>query len=202
MAKAASPSPDTPPRAAERILTTARELFYREGARAVGVDEIVTRAGTTKPSLYRAFGSKDRLIAAYMDGEADAVTRAIEAAVDRHAGDARAQLLAVVDVLARPTAGSRGCPLSNALVEYPDRKHPGRKSGVAHKSEVRDRLRSLARALGARKPKKLADGLMLLAEGAQITRQIFADDGPADAARAAAEALIEAHTRDPEKDDA
>ena len=41
------------PRAAERIFETARELFYREGIRAVGVDEIVTKAGVTKPSLYQ-----------------------------------------------------------------------------------------------------------------------------------------------------
>lgn len=44
-----------PPRAAERIFDTACDLFYRDGIRAVGVDEIVTRAGVTKPSLYRSF---------------------------------------------------------------------------------------------------------------------------------------------------
>ena len=54
------------PRAADRIRQTARDLFYREGIRAVGVDEIVTRAGVTKPSLYRSFPSKDELAAAYL----------------------------------------------------------------------------------------------------------------------------------------
>ena len=63
-------SPNDAPKAAERILSTAGELFYREGTRAVGVDEIVTRAGATKPSLYRAFESKDHLIAAYLAGQA------------------------------------------------------------------------------------------------------------------------------------
>ena len=37
-----------------------------ERLRPVGVDEIVTRAGVTKPSLYRAFPSKDDLAAAYL----------------------------------------------------------------------------------------------------------------------------------------
>ncbi len=54
-----------PKLAVDRIRKTARELFYREGIRAVGVDEIVTRAGVTKPSLYRSFSSKDELAAAY-----------------------------------------------------------------------------------------------------------------------------------------
>ena len=50
----------------DRIRQSARELFYREGIRAVGVDEIVNRAGVTKPSLYRSFSSKDALAAAYL----------------------------------------------------------------------------------------------------------------------------------------
>lgn len=34
---------------------TASDLFYREGARAVGVDLVVERAGVAKTSLYRHF---------------------------------------------------------------------------------------------------------------------------------------------------
>ena len=58
---AASPAP----RAIDRIRESAQELFYNEGIRAIGVDEIVNRAGVTKPSLYRSFASKDELAAAY-----------------------------------------------------------------------------------------------------------------------------------------
>ena len=50
--------------AAARVFEAARDLFYHRGVRDVGVDEIVCKAGVTKPSLYRAFGSKDQLIAA------------------------------------------------------------------------------------------------------------------------------------------
>ena len=53
----------------------------------------------------------------------------------------------------------------------------------------------MTRAMDARKPKKLADSLLLLIEGAFVSSQIFGPDGPAAAARGAAEALIEAHTR-------
>ena len=54
----------------DRILETARELFYREGARAVGVDTVVAHSGVAKTSLYRWFPSKDALIVAVLEEEA------------------------------------------------------------------------------------------------------------------------------------
>ena len=54
---------DHQPAAAKRILDVARDLFYRQGIRAIGVDEIVRTAGVAKPSLYRAFSSEDELAA-------------------------------------------------------------------------------------------------------------------------------------------
>lgn len=187
-----------PPKAAERILSTANELFYREGSRAIGVDEIVARAGATKPSLYRAFESKDQLIAAYLQGQAERFWAYFEAAVAAHPDDPRAQILGFFDALGQRVEkpGYRGCGLTNAAVEYPDRKHPGRKVAVDHKAELRERLRAMTKAMDARKPKKLADSLLLLIEGVYVTSQLFAGDGPAAAARGAAEALIEAHTRE------
>lgn len=195
-------SPKDAPRAAERILTTAGELFYREGTRAVGVDEIVNRAGATKPSLYRAYGSKDHLIAAYLAGRGEDLWRDFNAAAGAHPNDPRAQLMALFDALDAQTRrpGYRGCALTNAAVEYPAADHPGRLVSVEHKQQLREKLRELTKAMDAKKPKKLADALLLLLEGAYVSTQLFGADGPASAARGAAEALIEAHTRKADKD--
>src|SRR5271156_3307643 len=54
-------APTAPPRA--RILRSARELFYRRGIHAVGVDAIAEAAHTNKTTLYRHFASKDELVA-------------------------------------------------------------------------------------------------------------------------------------------
>ena len=59
-----SEAPQAPPR--ERILAAARDLFYRHGIRAVGVEAIAEAAATNKMTLYRHFGSKDELISAYL----------------------------------------------------------------------------------------------------------------------------------------
>jgi AcrR family transcriptional regulator len=190
---AAAPA-DRPPRAAERIRRTARELFYREGIRAVGVDEIVARAGVTKPSLYRCFTSKDELAASYLrDYEGEFWAR-FDAAVAAHPGDPRAQLHAFFDRLAgRATrSGYRGCGLTNAAVEYPDAGHPARKVAEAHKRALRERLAAMAKAMGAAEPAVLADGLLLLLEGAYASGQLFGPDGPARSVAVAADRLIEA----------
>ena len=42
----------------ERIMECALDLFYAKGYDAVGVQEIVEKAGITKPTLYYYFGSK------------------------------------------------------------------------------------------------------------------------------------------------
>jgi AcrR family transcriptional regulator len=185
---------EKPLRAADRILQSARELFYREGIRAVGVDEIVNRAGVTKPSLYRSFPSKDELAASYLRVyEAEFWSR-FNASADAHPGDPRAHILDYLRGLAdRSTHPSyRGCGLSNAGVEYPEAAHPARLVSEAHKRELRLRLRRLAEEMGASEPAMLGDGLLLLIEGTFITGQIFHADGPASALVRTAELLIDA----------
>lgn len=183
------------PKAAARIFDTARELFYREGTRAVGVDEIVAKAGATKPTLYRTFESKDQLIAVYLEDQADHFWSYFDAAEKARPNDPAGQILAYLEALqarsSRP--GYRGCGLTNAAVEYPDPGHPGRQVAVTHKRELRARLQAMTREMGADRPEELADGLLLLIEGVFVSSQLFGPGGPAGAVRAAAEALMKAH---------
>jgi AcrR family transcriptional regulator len=51
----------------DRLLDAADRLFYREGVGAVGIDRILGEAGAAKASLYQHFGSKDQLVASYLE---------------------------------------------------------------------------------------------------------------------------------------
>jgi AcrR family transcriptional regulator len=186
--------PADKPRAAERIRSTARELFYREGIRAIGVEQIVQDAGVTKPSLYRSYASKDELAAAYLrDYDAEFWVR-FEQSVAAHPGDPKAQLLDYFRGLAERAArpGYRGCGLTNTVVEYPGADHPACKVSQAHKRKLRKRLTAMAEAMGASSPETLADGLQLLLEGTYASGQLFGRDGPARSLVAVAERLIDA----------
>ncbi len=187
------------PRAADRIFDSAGELFYREGIRAVGVDEIVTRAGVTKPSLYRSYKSKDELVAAVLRQVETGFWERFEAAEQLHPDDPKAQMIAYFQGLADRSGGDdyRGCNLSNAVVEYPDRQHAGRQVAQAHKQQLRERLQAKAAQMGASDSKALGDAMMLLVEGLFTSSQMFdGDDKPAKAAVGAVKALIAAYCPD------
>ena len=179
--------------AAQRVFETARELFYRRGVRAVGVDEIVAQAGVTKPSLYRAYASKDELVASCLEESAKEHAAELDAVIEAAGPDALAQLRTLIAYYATEIADPefRGCPMSNAAVEFPEPGHPGRAVIEGCKTEMRSRIAALTRRLEIRDPEMLADGLLLIIEGAMSTHHVFGSQGPSSAMAAAADALIE-----------
>ena len=190
-------SPRPPKRAAERIRESARDLFYRQGIRAVGVDEIVSHAGVTKPSLYRSFPSKDELAADYLRHMGEDGLARFDATIAADPSDPRGQLRVWLTQLQAKSAKRdyRGCGTTNAAVEYPDRKHPARKVASDIKGRFRARLTALAARMGARKPDRLGDALLLLFEGVYASGQLFGAGGPARVVIEAADALIDSHLK-------
>ena len=129
-----------PPR--ERILAAARELFYRRGIHAVGVDAIAETAGTNKMTLYRHFASKDVLVAACLSEltqEFDAAWNAIAAT---HVGDPKGQLVAWLHHICdfKEHEAERGCAFANAAVELPQKDHPARQVIREYKTAAREQL--------------------------------------------------------------
>ena len=180
--------------ARERIFDVAKDLFYRLGIRAVGVETIVSAAGATKMSLYRSFPSKDDLVVAYLEDRDKIYWQWWDSVMARHPGSPRQQIRALFKSVAGKTTrpGYRGCPFTNAATEFPDPDHPGRAVATANKAKLRDGLRGLARAAGAREPERLGDQLFLLMEGAYASGQVMGLDGPALSLADAADALVAA----------
>ncbi len=182
---------------AERILRVASELFYTRGIRAVGVDTIAEAAGTTKKTLYDRFGSKDRLVAAYLEAR-DARWRAfLEDRLNQEDSDPERQLLAVFDAteIWQQRHARRGCSVINAGAELVDPDHPARRLLAPQKIWLRDRFRDLADAAGLRDPEGLADQLLLVHEGMLVALSVADLDTTTDAARAAVHTLIDARRR-------
>jgi len=182
-------------KAAERIFETARELFYSHGIRAVGVDQIVAEAGVTKPTLYRAFSSKDELVAACLDEMGNEHYAELKALIEQSPGDPRRQLRDIVAhyaaMIDRPDF--RGCPMTNAGVEFPEPDNPGRRVLERHKSQFRDCIVGIASRLAIADPEGLADGLILVVEGAMATHHCFERPGPSSRMISTADVLIDSY---------
>jgi AcrR family transcriptional regulator len=181
--------------AGERIFESARALFYQRGIRAVGVDEIVAEAGVTKPSLYRAYASKDILVAACVEQCIRETRDEIDALLESAPDEPRERLDALMRFYSNRLHGDafRGCPLSNVAVEFPEPSNPARIVAEGGKAEMRAKLLELTQALGIAAPELLADGLMLVLEGAMTLHHLSGSAGPASALLDTARALIAAH---------
>jgi AcrR family transcriptional regulator len=162
------------------VLQVASGLFYRQGIRAVGMDQIVKEAGVGNATVYRQFPTKDELAAAYVQERADAWFERMRAAADR-VEDPRAKVLAVFSTTAADIEGPmfRGCPMLNTHTEFPDAGHPAHTVAVTHKQEVRDWLLELVEQAGAREPGTLADQLLLVLNGTLATAAVLGPGGPA-----------------------
>lgn len=189
----ASADKPIPPR--ERLLVAARELFGAHGIRAVGVEAIAAAAGSNKMTLYRHFPSKDELVAEYLRRLAAETEGYLDAVLQAHAGNPRAQLDAWIEAMSCGLESSRGCPLSNAAVELPEKDHPARRVIEEHKQAVRDRIVRMCRDLGVANPDLLADELFLLVEGARVTVQSVGPSGPGSQLKRMASALVDAQLR-------
>jgi AcrR family transcriptional regulator len=180
--------------ARELILDTASDLFFREGFRAVGVDTIIERSGVAKMTLYRHFPSKDDLIVAYLKDSDEKFWAWFNEATAQPADQPRVQLMAFFKALEKLVTSPTcyGCPFLNAVVDFPERSHPGHQVALEHKLAVHARFRELAQQAGARAPEKLANQLLLLMDGAFMAVRMFGVNNPAAHVAEAAEALITA----------
>jgi AcrR family transcriptional regulator len=178
-----------------RILDTACTLFYQRGVRAVGVDLVVAQAGAAKTSLYRHFGTKDDLIAAFLKREDQDFWGTWDRVASQHPGNAAAELDAHLDWIGERAgrANYRGCPQINVAAEFPEIDHPARKVAAAHKREMRQRLKGIAERLGVAHPDRLAGQLSILINGAFVSSQIFEPGEATPLLRHTAHALIAAN---------
>lgn len=158
--------------AGRRIVAAAEELFYNRGITAVGVDLIAERSGVTKRTLYNRFGSKDRLVAAYL-AERDRRWRSLVRATVDACGSPAEAVTAPFDALRAWTeTNPRGCAFINALAELPDPSHPAHRIAADQKLWLRSLFEELAATAGCPDPATLATRLLVLHEGALATRPL------------------------------
>jgi AcrR family transcriptional regulator len=180
----------------QRILETAKDLFYREGIHAVGIDTIIERSGIAKATLYHHFASKEALIEAYLRERDRLLWEWFDQAISEEQG-AKEKLLAFFAALIVKVSAPdyRGCGFVNSAAEFPHEGRAGYTLPRATKHETRRRLLQLCQELSIEHPEVLADQLLLLVEGSYVSAPFFDVPGPPTHVQDAASILIEAHNK-------
>ncbi len=183
-----------PAPARDRILDTSYELFSRRGVRAVGVDELIERAGVAKATLYRHFPSKDDLVVAFLARREERWTIGwVETEARRRGSGPEEQLLAIFDAFDEwfRRDDFEACSFINVLLELGP-QHAAGSASVQHLENIRSIVRGLAEEAGLREPDSFARSWHILMKGSIIA----AAEGDIEAAQRAqtmARRLIDDH---------
>ncbi|KUN79019.1 TetR family transcriptional regulator [Streptomyces bungoensis] len=179
----------------ERILGAAAELFYANGLRGVGIDQVIAASGVAKSTLYVHFRTKEELVAAYLRRTDDSWTAQLQDAAARTGDDPREQLVGLFDALtdAFDRHGFFGCPFVSAAVEA-DLDSEARAVTVQHTRRRHAWLTELSERAGATAPDALARHIGLLIDGALTSGRLLQDRAVVEEAKSAARLLVTAHT--------
>jgi AcrR family transcriptional regulator len=183
------------------VLDAASELFYARGIHVVGVDAIAAAAGVTKKTIYDRFGSKERLVVAYLQHRDARWREHLEAELARTPDAGIARVLAVFDAAITWADANtpKGCSAINARAELgagelgdEDDGHDVLPEVMRQKAWMLELLRDLCREAGVPEAATVSRTLMLIYEGGLVTLGMGTFARPMAVARDAARALLTA----------
>lgn len=115
------PAPKTSTR--DRLISTARDLFYEQGYAATGIAQILKQAEAKPGSLYHFFPTKEDLLIAVLEGYKQLLYPAVMQPVFDQVSDPIERIFGVLNgyrqmlLLAECT---KGCPIGNIALELAD----------------------------------------------------------------------------------
>jgi AcrR family transcriptional regulator len=183
----------------ERIMAVAMDLFYAQGYRATGVNEVIEKSGVAKATFYSHFPAKDDLAVAYLEQAREEELRYLDgclAAAPEPLGRYLSVVASVGPWLIEHDFG--GCPFLNIASEAPHANAGLRRVGVRLYEEVRERVKVLTEELIASDPKKyghvdareVSDEYMVIVAGALALSGLHRALWPAERALMAARRLV------------
>ncbi len=186
MTKAVRKSPE------EKLLLAARRLFCRAGIHATGITRILEEAGVARGSLYTHYGSKENLLKAVFDTEANMWFRWFDLDLPGLKCSSEERILALFDLLEKwfEKEDFFGCVFINAVAEHEKDSRWVKDVAGAYRDRIIGRLGALVAESGARDPDTVTQKLGLIIEGAIVTAMVTQRSEAAHIARLAAEDVL------------
>jgi AcrR family transcriptional regulator len=132
----------------ERITAVAADLFYTQGYRATGVNELIERSGVAKATFYSHFPSKEDVAVAYLEQARQQELRYLDGCLSAET-DPLGRYLSVAKSIGPWLIEHdyRGCPFINMASEMPDANERLRKIGIRMYNEAEALVQTLTQEL-------------------------------------------------------
>jgi len=179
----------------EHIITSAGNLFYSQGYNSTGINEIISKCGIAKATLYSHFKSKEDICKAYLKQRHNTFIARLKNYVEQR-NTGRPKLLAIFDLLRDMYLDEdfQGCWGIKTLGELsPDQTtilaviQQQKKELLLYLGEiVGDNISNLSKA----ETEKISGGIYMLYESAVTESHLFKNDWPIFMARSIAPSLF------------
>ncbi len=182
----------------ERILSTAIDLFYKNGIQAVGVDKIVAEARVAKMTLYSYFPSKDDLVKEYIEVSAEKWLTDFHAYLNTNCKNDKDRLIKSFEylkVLYNETDNFRGSALLNAELELADPSNAVHGLTLEFQESIRESFENWAFNSNFKDARDLSYSLIMLFQGAIVTAITEDFPEPVNQAIKTAKIIIEAKSQ-------
>ena len=108
----------------DRLIETARQLFWAKGYEATGISEILREAGVNSGSLYYFFKAKEALLLAVLDRYVELLNPEVIEPAFATTDDPIERIFAVLDgyrKMLAMTGCRQGCPIGNLALEMSEK---------------------------------------------------------------------------------
>ena len=159
--------------AKERIVETASRLFYTQGYKGTGINQIIKEADVAKASLYQHFPSKEDLLIEYLRVTAVDTNETLQSVIDKH-DTPREKVLSLFDFLVdfANHTHCNGCNFLNIVSEIPSDQTEIRSLIQKQKNHIRSLFAEILKPIGE---EALADQLYVLFDAAMVTSKVYGD---------------------------
>ena len=176
----------------KKILLTARRLFCRVGIHATGIARIIEESGASRRSLYTHYGSKENLLKAVFEAEANIWFRWFDSDLPAMKCSAGDRILALFDLM-RDWFDSEdfyGCVFINAVAEHEKSNGWIQEIANGHREKISAKLQAIVAESGAHDPWMVTEKLNLLIDGTIVTAMVTGNRDIAHIGRMAAEDIL------------
>jgi len=161
----------------ERLIQTAEKLFYKQGYRATGINQIIKEAEVAKASFYQYFPSKEALCAEYLRERHISSHKRQKEYISK-GKTVQEKICSLLENITDNAVRNNfnGCPFLNILSEINEHESEIRQIVTTHKSRLIELIRN--ELTDFENKDELAEMIFLVYEGANIAVKNYRDLWP------------------------